>query len=192
MLNTEEDVLVRASLMKDQLAFIRAHPRGEELLDAMTPALVAEIDSSSRLAWIPGRTNFDTVAAVYDRFGLREGERFYFDAFLGAWDSPLLRAVVRGGLRVTGDDPGGLVKLLPRGTELVFRGFGALSLLERSPGSAVLLRSDAPERCFEREAAWLHFEAAAQRSGISLTGRESQVQVEVDAPARRAWFRLSW
>ena len=119
----------------------------------------AEVESASRLAWIPGRTNVDTVAAVYDRFGLREGERFYFDAFPKTWDSPLLRAVVRGGLRVTGDDPGGLMKLVPRGTELVFRGFGTLALIERTPSSVVLMRSDAPARCFEREAAWLHFEA---------------------------------
>lgn len=119
---------VRASLMKDHLAFAQAHPAAERLLDSFGPELITEIEQASRIAWIPGQVNIDFSLAVDRALGRRYGQGFYYGAFAEAYKGPLLGGFVRAALRLSGTDPGGMLKLLKRGTELVFQGFGDIEL----------------------------------------------------------------
>ena len=188
----DDGPLVRGALMQDQLRFAEAHPEADALLEALGEENIALIRSVSRVGWLPGDVNFDMVKAVVGCLGLEGGRRFYYDTFSEAWDTPLFRTLIRGSMRVTGADPGALVALVPRGTALIFRGFGEYELLSREPGQAVLARVDTAPRCFALGGAWLHFEAESHRSGIALTGHDARVDVELDEPRRRAVFHHRW
>lgn len=183
---------VRGGLTKDQLEDLRGHPRADALLARLGEATVVAIDAATRVSWLPGAINFAMVEAVADVLGLDGGRTFYFDTFSKAWDTPLFRAAVRGSLRLVGSDPGGLLKMLPRGNAMVFRGFGDYDILRRDASSIDIRHRDIPARCFDRDGAWIHFEAASQLSVIALTGLRGEADVDLEPDRLRATLRYRW
>jgi len=186
---------IRAGLMQDMVACLRTWPGdgGERVLATVGSHAVGQIESVLRLAWLPGQLNVDFVAAIAETFGREDGCSFFAELYAKTWDSRLFRSMVTAGIRLAGSDPGFLLKLIPRGSPFIFRGFGTWKFHSREPDQVRLDYVDIPDILFANGGAWLHFAAASQRSIISLAGRTGSIEVESSALSeRRARFLYRW
>jgi hypothetical protein len=183
---------VRGGLTRDQLAGLRARPERDDLLAGIGPEYVAAIDSSTRIAWLPGTINFAIVETIHAVLGLERGAAFYRDDFAKAFKTPMFRNLVSGALRLTRSDPGGLYKFVPKASALVFRGFGAFAVGDRTPESVTIRITDVPARSFEHDAAWLRFAAASNLSILDVVGRDGHVEVQLNPDERTAAFVYQW
>ncbi|MEM6293499.1 MAG: hypothetical protein AAGA54_19660 [Myxococcota bacterium] len=188
----EANVQVRGGLMRDQLAALRKRPDADTILARIQPAYIEAIDRAMRVAWIDGEANYHVCEVVGDVLGLERGGRFYRESFRAAYDTPLFRTVVTGAMRIAGSDPGALYKMLPKGTSLVFRGFGTFGTRDREPNAITLEITDAPARAFEHGAVWMHCAAQANHAVLDILGLDGSVDVEIHPAARRATFRYRW
>lgn len=183
---------VRGGLTRDQLAALRTLPERDALLEGIGAENVAAIDGCTRVGWLPGEINFAIVETIHEVLGLEGGCAFYRENFAKAYKTPLFRNLVSGALRLTRSDPGGLYKFVPKGTALVFRGFGDFAVGTRTPSSVEIHMTGVPARSFERDGAWLRFAAASNLTILDIIGRDGDVDVTLDRGDRSATMTYRW
>lgn len=189
---SQEAQQVRGGLSRDQLAGLRALPERDALLKGIGTESVAAIDACTRVGWLSGEINYAIVETIHDVLGLEGGCAFYRENFAKAYKTPMFRNLVSGALRLTRSDPGGLYKFVPKGTALVFRGFGDFAVGARTPHSVEIVMTGVPERSFERDGAWLRFAAASNLAILDIIGRDGDVNVALDPRDRNATMTYRW
>ncbi len=178
--------------MRDQLAALRKLPEADLLMSRIRPEVIEIIERAMRVAWIDGEANYHVTEVVCDTLGIERGGRFYRDTFRASYDSPLFRTVVAGALRLAGSDPGAIYKIVPKGTSLVFRGFGTFGTRDRETNAITLEITEAPARSFDHDAVWMEYAAHANLAVLDILGLDGSVDVDVQPAARRAAFRYRW
>lgn len=150
------------------------------------------IESAGLLAWLPLETNLACTKAVAARLGPERTNRFFRELLMAALDTPLLRGFVQGVLRVAVPDPGQYLPWLARGFELMFRNAGKWTVIERSPGWALLELGDVP-REIVTDLIWIKATASSLLGLHDLVDIEGTVVVhEVDIKARTVTYAARW
>ncbi len=188
----ESSERVRCGLLRDQLVGIEELPESAEILQKLGPQLVQEVHASTRISWVRGEIMYRMVSVLVETIGLERGCTFYRENYRRAYDTPLFGALVRGSLRLSGSDPGSLLKMVPRGSSLVMQGFGLFAVDDRTAHSITISLTDAPQRCFADDEAWIRFAGASNLAVFDLIEAQGRVHVTVDSDRRVALLRYDW
>ncbi len=153
----------------------------------------AAIDAAGLLGWLPISVNLACTRAVSKRLGPQRTHEFFRTLLLGTAETPLLRGLVQGVLRVAVRDPGLYLPWISKGFELMFRDAGRWTVGDRGEGFAVTEVRDLPVECVSDDL-WIQSVASSLCALLDLTRLKGTVVVrEVDTKARRveyAWRAL--
>jgi len=109
----------------------------------MGPELLTEIRDSPRTSWVPAANMMGMISAVEKVGGVELVEAMAESVTTKVSAHPLFRPLVHGALRLFGDGPGPLFKVLPRAWKVSNRDAGELET-EVSSGRAVVRVSKLP------------------------------------------------
>jgi hypothetical protein len=104
------------------------------LLAAITDVR-STIRSASMLGWVDAGVFVRLTDATLDVLGLEEGRQFWARRLLDAFESPLMRPLAKGSLRLFGRNPGSIIRMTPQAYALTYKDCGTPHV-EVEPGRA--------------------------------------------------------
>jgi len=164
----------------------------ERVRAQLAPETLATLERSSRLAWLPIDIDVELTHAIYTELGAARAHELFRRNLSAALDTPILRSLAQGALRLFGASPARLFSWAPKAYAQLFRDSGEMTFASDGPGTARLELVRLPAIVAgSRE--YLDGVAGALAAGFDLMDLEGEVTIErLDLPARRACFRLTW
>lgn len=164
--------------------------------EAVRARLAAEtrdrLAHSSRLAWLPVEIDVELTEAIYDELGAGRAHELFRRNLSAALDSPILRALAHGALRIFGASPERVFGWAPKAYTQILRDAGSMSFEPGEAGVARIELSDLPA-VVARSARYLDGVAGSIAAGFDLMGIKGEVRIErIDPERRRAAFLLEW
>jgi hypothetical protein len=153
----------------------------------------ATVARSSPLDWLPGDVNVELTHAVSRRLGAERAHAFYEGLLINAFDSTLMNTFVEGVLRMTGRDPGKVLKWVPSGFGLIFRNWGTWTVLDVAEGRGEIEVMGLPAICMDRGRIWVESARSSLGSIFIRANRKGVVHLaEVDDGRGCARYVLEW
>ncbi len=172
---TDAAAATKAGYMKDYLVALRRLPPGkQDAVLAGLEALVEEIESASRSAWLPISANLRITAAVFRELGEEGAHDFYAQWIQRQTETPVWSHLVGGALKLFGLDPGSLATWMPRSFDLMYRGYGRWNVTRTGPTRVELTLSEMPP-ALALHTAWQR----SVRSGTFALYRLTRVQGDI-------------
>jgi hypothetical protein len=182
---------VQASYMKNLMAALAALGRLGPV-EAADPELVAEVEASARLSWLPVALNVRTVEAVAACFGEQRGIELLAECVYRQFDTPLWKKFVGGAMRLLGTEPGLLGRFLPGAIGLVFRDCGRWRI-ENTDECELTLEVEELPAALASHRLWLRSLATGLTPLFTLCGCDGTSELALaDERAGRARYRLRW
>lgn len=184
--------LVRARHLKQTLEAIGALPEHAEIRARIAPGVLREIEGSHGFDWLPIEHDLAMVSAEREVLGAERQAAFARAVVNASFRGPLLGRLAESAMRLTGKDPAGWARWIPRGWSLMFSGCGAWAVGSgRADGTVVLRLTQLPAPLLDE--IWIRSLAASLSAIVDLGGAQGGVELRsIDAAAREATFVLSW
>lgn len=158
----------------------------------LAPGTLARLEESSRLAWLPVEMDVELTEAVYAELGAGPAREAFRRNLSSAIDTPILRSLAHGALRIFGASPARLFGWAPKVYAHIYRDAGAMRFESEGAGSARLELCELPP-AIAASRDYLDGMAGSIAAGFDLMELKGEVTVErLDASGRRASFRLTW
>lgn len=190
----DQPPVVRGRHLKINIAAVAARPDGAVLVARLPSELLREVDQASGLDWLPVEHDVVMARILYEAMGADEADRYYRDQGLASLQGPLLETMLRIATEVLGLDPARLVRWVPKGLLMLYRGVGTWSVGELG-SSRDRIRLDAsglPAVCVE-DPAWLRAVSHALSALLVVAERSGRVELlPRDRASRDASFEFSW
>jgi hypothetical protein len=160
---------------------------------ATPPEAIARIESAVATEWIPFEHYQAVAEAVRKELGDAQNRRFWHKVTARNFASPLLHHLIEGAVRVFGMSPAGLLKIAPRGRDLMVRGCGTLTFTNGSElRSGVLVLDHFPPSLFATGTT-LEIVGATFEGFFEIAHTRGTVTVTEQDPTRaRAVFLVRW
>src|SRR5688572_29802919 len=131
-------MMMKAGSVAQNLAGLERHPRAREILAGVDPAALDSVRAAARTAWLPVAYDVALSRAAHRALG-REA---YWDlatrSVAAMVESPLIRPILEGFVRVFGPTPHSGFSLVPRAIQQVYRHHGRLEVDREGDSTAVL------------------------------------------------------
>jgi hypothetical protein len=158
----------------------------------LAPATRDALERSSRLAWLPIDVDVELTDAIYAELGAARAREMFRRNLSAALDTPILRSLAQGALRLFGASPERLFAWAPKAYAQLYRDAGEMRFERDGPGAARLELSRLPPAVASSRD-YLDGMASAFAAGFDLMGIKGEVTVErVDPAGLRAAYRLVW
>lgn len=158
----------------------------------LAPETVATLERSSRIAWLPIEADVELTHAIYAELGAGRAHELFRKNLSSALDTPILRSLAQGALRLFGASPARLFSWAPKVYAQLYRDSGDMRFEADGPCSARLELSQLPPPIAESRD-YLDGLAGAFAAGFDLMELKGEVTIErFDPSGRRASFRLAW
>jgi hypothetical protein len=158
----------------------------------LAPETAATLERSGRLAWLPIEVDVELTHAIYAELGAGRAHELFRRNLSSALDTPILRSLAQGALRLFGASPARLFAWAPKAYAQIYRDSGDMRFETDAPGSARLELSLLPP-AIAQSRDYLDGVAGAIAAGFDLMALKGEVTIErFDPPGRRASFRLTW
>jgi hypothetical protein len=165
---------------------------GERVRARLSPASRERLADASRIAWVALDLDVELTHAIYAELGPVRARELFRRNLSGALDSPVLRSLAQGALRLFGASPARLFGWAPKVYGQLYRDAGELRFALDEPGSARLELVALPP-CMARSRNYLDGFAASIAAGFDFIGVKGEVHIEAHDPAGgTATFRLEW
>ena len=165
---------------------------GSRVRMRLTPETAARLERSSRLAWLPIEVDVELTHAIYAELGPGRAHELFRRNLSAALDSPILRSLAQGALRLFGASPERLFAWAPKAYSQIYRDAGVMRFQSEPPGVARLELSELPPAIASSQP-YLDGVAGSIAAGFDLIGLKGEVTLErFDPPRRRASFLLEW
>jgi len=185
---------ILAGFVQGTLAAVAAQDAalGERVRARLAPATRERLARASRIAWVALDLDVELTHAIYAELGPVRARELFRRNLSGALDSPVLRSLAQGALRLFGASPARIFGWAPKAYAQIYREAGEMRFALDAPGSARLeLHALPPAVATSRS--YLDGMAAAVAAGFDLMGVKGEVRLESHEPvAARARFRLEW
>lgn len=148
---------VRASWLKYTVRSAKryAAPHGQRVLDAIGPALRAEVREAGSLSFMPAERFIAVCTAVRDALQVEGARAFWQRSLRDCINEPLIRPLAHGGVFLFGRSPEGLYRRTPQAWGLVTRHAGDLVTEPGpEPNTVIMHARELPPVC--RSMALLH------------------------------------
>lgn len=158
----------------------------------LAPGTLTALERSSRVSWLPVEIDVELTHAIYAELGAGPAHEMFRRNLSAALDTPILRSLAQGALRLFGTSPARLFGWAPKVYAQIYRDAGAMRFESDGPGSARLELSHLPPAIAgSRE--YLDGLAGAIAAGFDLMELKGEARIErLDPSAQRACFRLAW
>jgi len=158
----------------------------------LAPASLERLERSSRLAWLPIEIDVELTHAIYAELGAGRAHELFRRNLSVALDSPILRSLAQGALRLFGASPERLFGWAPKAYGQIYRDAGTMRFEAMPPCAARLELSELPAAVASSQP-YLDGVAGSIAAGFDLVGCKGEVRIERFDPAHcRACFRLEW
>jgi hypothetical protein len=158
----------------------------------LAPETVALLERSSRLAWFPIEIDVELTDAIYLELGAGRAHELFRRNLSVALESPILRSLAQGALRLFGALPERLFAWAPKAYAQIYRDSGEMRFQVEEAGVARLELSELPP-AIATSRNYLDGVAGSIAAGFDLMGVKGGVTIErFDPLRRRACFRLEW
>ena len=158
----------------------------------LAPESLAVLERSSRLAWLPIEIDVELTNAIYIELGAGRAHELFRRNLSAALDSPILRSLAQGALRLFGASPERVFAWAPKAYTQIYRDSGAMRFRSEGAGVARLELSELPP-AIATSRNYLDGVAGSIAAGFDLMGVKGEVEIErFDPLGRRACFRLDW
>ena len=165
---------------------------GERVRARLAPATRERLAQASRIAWVALDLDVELTHAIYAELGPVRARELFRRNLSGALDSPVLRSLAQGALRLFGASPARLFGWAPKVYAQLYRDAGEMRFVLDAPGSARLAFEALPP-AVATSRSYLDGMAAAVAAGFDFVGVKGEVRIETHDPAGgRAAFRLAW
>jgi hypothetical protein len=182
---------ILAGFVQGTLAALEPEVR-ERVRARLAPDTLGTLERSSRLAWLPIEIDVELTDAVYAELGAARAHALFRRNLTAALDTPILRSLAHGALRLFGASPERLFGWAPKAYMQLYRDAGAMRFESDGPGAARLELSLLPA-AVAASRDYLDGVAAAVAAGFDLMGVDGEVRIErLDPAGRRACLRLQW
>jgi hypothetical protein len=186
------DPRVQAGYMRDIAVSLGRLGAEGERVRAADPELFAAIAEAPRSAWLPISLNVRWVEAAARVYGWPNALDFLAARVRDQFGNPLFRAFVEGGVRLLGLEPGSLVRMVPRGLNIVFRDHGTWSAA-RTSADCIELRADELPKEVAANARWIESIGAGALAMFALCGLPGRARLtEHVAATGRAVIEAHW
>ncbi len=156
------------------------------------PALLAQIEQSSGIDWLPIESNLIVTRALHEVLSPGAFHLFYRDHLLESFQGPLLKTMVDTAMRIFGIDPASWARWVPKGWALIFKDTGAWSVVRVEPGHVTMRLEGLPDACI-RDRVWLSSVASSLSAIIELAKAKGGFDLtDVDLVAVRATYAMRW
>jgi hypothetical protein len=185
---------ILAGFVQGTLAAVEGADRalGARVRARLAPATLERLARASRIAWLPIDLDVELTHAIYAELGPVRARELFRRNLSGALESPVLRSLAQGALRIFGASPERLFAWAPKVYVQLYRDAGEMRFALDAPGSARLELSALPPVVAESRS-YLDGVAASIAAGFDLMGVKGEVALERHAAAARsACFRLVW
>jgi hypothetical protein len=185
---------ILAGFVQGTLAAVAAQDAalGERVRERLAPATRERLASASRIAWLALEVDVELTHAIYAELGAVRARELFRRNLSGALESPVLRSIAQGALRLFGASPARLFSWAPMVYAQLYRDAGQMRFTLEAPGSA-RLELEALPPCVATSRNYLDGVAASIAAGFDYVGVKGEVRIETHEPARaRAAFRLAW
>ena len=158
----------------------------------LAPESLAVLERSSRLAWLPIEIDVELTHAIYVELGAGPAHELFRRNLAAALDSPILRSLAQGALRLFGASPERVFAWAPKAYTQIYRDSGTMRFQSEGAGVARLELSELPP-AIATSRNYLDSVAGSIAAGFDLMGVKGEVEIErFDLLWRRACFRLDW
>jgi hypothetical protein len=158
----------------------------------LAPETLARLERSSRLGWLPVEVDVELTDAIYAELGAGRAHELFRRNLAAALDSPILRSLAQGALRLFGASPERLFGWAPKAYSQIYRDAGGMRFEAERPGRARLELFELPPAIASSQS-YLDGIAGSIAAGFDLMGLKGEVAIELlDPVRRRACFRLEW
>lgn len=182
---------VQASYMKNLMSALAGVGKLGPV-EAADPELVAELDGTPRLSWLPVAWNVRAVEAVAACYGEQRGIELLAECVYRQFDTPLWKKFVGGAMKLLGTEPSLLGRFLPEAIGLVFRDCGRWRV-ENTDDCELTLDVERLPAPLAAHRLWLRSIAVGLTPLFTLCGCDGSSElIEVDEHAGRARYRLRW
>ena len=185
---------ILAGFVQGTLAAVSAQDAalGERVRARLGVATRERLEQASRIAWVPIELDVEVTHAIYGELGPVRAREVFRRNLSGALDSPVLRSLAQGALRLFGASPARLFGWAPKVYAQLFRDAGEMRFTLEEAGAARLELRALPS-CVARSRNYLDGVAASIGAGFDFMGVKGEVRIEAHDPAGgRATFRLEW
>lgn len=184
---------VRARSARDLLAYVEVFRPGalERVYATMPSASRAVILETPNTGWIPLEHDHFVVDGVVEVLGRDGGLELWRTFLKGHLESPMLRALFEGFVRLFGLTPGTVAGFAPRGWGQAYRDFGALVLDERGKGHAAMRIVDIAPQVFDFPNYFISIEGTFGGM-LDATDTPGTVEMRVDRASREVSAVLRW
>jgi hypothetical protein len=185
---------ILAGFVQGTLAAVSAQDAalGERVRARLAPATRERLAGASRIAWVPLDFDVELTHAIYAELGPVRARELFRRNLSGALESPVLRSLAQGALRLFGASAERLFGWAPKVYGQLYRDAGEMRFTLDEPGSARLELSRLPQ-AVANSRDYLDGMAAAVAAGFDFVGVKGEVRIEAHQPAAaRARFRLEW
>lgn len=118
---------VRAPVTKAILELLSAQPLPvRSAVRSAAAGAIERVEAASRLDWIPLSVQLDILAALHDEVGAAGYDAFCATHFGSTVETPLMRSVFEGALRVFGLSPASLYRMFPKSWAMMSEGCGVV------------------------------------------------------------------
>lgn len=182
---------IRASYAQENVrALAQLLPPTETAVRTRAAREIAEVMAAGRLAWLPIELDLailEAIAAVGGESELRAHARA---ALLASTETPLLRPIRDGALRLLGARPENIFKWAPNAWGISFRACGVVSWEHLEPEHGVIRVRELPPLLFANRP-WALTAAGAFEGGVEL-GRGRAAQVDVAVAGTELRYDIRW
>jgi hypothetical protein len=191
---TDPEPLVRARFCKEWLeqVALQPEPYRSKFFAGLEPSLREQIESSSRVGWLPVAIYVHLADVLQREFGGVQAHAYYRRAFAASLSSPFFAPVVQMGARLLGMTPAMFVRWASKGWDASFRNAGQLVGEVLGPGRAQLLYKELPH-VFTDSDAWMLSCQASTYGALDFLGVQGVVRVGPnERTAGRMRLDLEW
>jgi hypothetical protein len=165
---------------------------GARVRARLAPETLAALERSSRVSWLPVEVDVELTHAIYAELGAGPAHEMFRRNLSAALDTPILRSLAQGALRLFGASPVRLFGWAPKVYAQIYRDAGEMRFESDGPGSARLELSQLPP-AVAGSRDYLDGLAGAIAAGFDLMELKGEASIErLDPAAQRACFRLAW
>jgi hypothetical protein len=189
-----EGPLIRARFCQEWLAMIakEEEPYRGRFLARVSPETRAQIETASRVGWLPLSIHVGFSEIQLETFGIARAHDYYRRAFAESLRGPVLGPLMMTAARLLGLSPASFVKWAPRGYDAGFRNAGQVQGEVLDAHRARLVYSNLPAMCTASDA-WMTSSQGSAYGAYDVLGVEGVVRLDTSARAEgKMVLALEW
>jgi len=185
--------MIRARAGQDALAYLeRIDPDGaQRMRDRMPQESWTVLSTARKSEWIPLEHDHHLSDGWIPVFGRERAIELIAGSVLDVFETPVLKPLIQGAIRLLGATPASLIKIIPRASTQIYRNFHDIRIGDRRDGFTELHFEEIHPQVLAHPSYFFVWRGTFEAI-FRLCRCEGRAQLDVDEAKRRAKWTLQW